>query len=195
MTKDSFVINDAAQSHKEYWQSVILPDMKSKIGERNILDMPKLSKIVVYTRIHSRDSKDKAVLQAVMDDLTMLAGQKAIYTLAKKSVSNFKTREGQILGAKVTLRRDKMKSFLFALRDIVLPNQRDFRGLSRKLDGSGGYNMTVFNHEVFPGIDVNKVKSSFKVHVSFVMDNVKSDQEGLELLSSYGLPFIKKRGK
>lgn len=192
--KRDLSVNDVNSSFYEHWVSEIVPKLKASLGDRNIMSLPKLNSITVHIRINSKNSRDKMVLQSVEKDLTMLSGQKSIFTLAKKAVSNFKTREGQIVGAKVTLRKQRMKSFLFVLRDVVIPNMRDFRGLSKKMAKSGGYNMTIFNHDVFPGVDVNNINNNFKVYINFSMKNVRNEDESLVLMQAYNMPFLKKRG-
>ncbi|MCK5787897.1 MAG: 50S ribosomal protein L5 [Chlamydiia bacterium] len=185
--------NDTEKSYNQYWLEDIVPVLKKDLKRENIYSLPKLDALVLHIRVNSKYAKDKAYLQSVDKDLTLLAGQKCQFVKAKKSVANFKIREGQVSGAKVTLRRNKMKSFMYSLRDVVIPALRDFRGLPKKFDTNGGYNLTIFNHDIFPGVDVNEVKNIFKVHVSFVMRNVKSSEEGFSLLSAHKMPFVKKK--
>lgn len=195
--KENFIFNDTLHTNSQYRNDVIIPKLRKVIGEdRNHMSLPKLAAVVVHIRINSTQSKDKSYLQAVERDLALLAGQKCAFTKAKKSVANFKLREGQIVGAKVTLRREKMKSFVTLLRDIVIPGMRDFRGLSKTFDARGGYSMCIFNHDVFPGVNINEVQNIFKVHINFVMKDVKNSKDGFALLDAYEMPFVKnKRGQ
>lgn len=191
---ENFIFNDTEKSYNEFWKEEIVPQLKKTLGERNIMQMPKLELLSLHVRVSSNNSKDKAYLQSLERDLTMLSGQKCVIATAKKSVSNFKLREGNVTGAKVTLRRKKMKSFLAVLRDIVIPSLRDFRGLPKTFSKNGGYNMTIFNHDIFPGVNVNEIKNNHKVHISFVMKNVGNAEEALALLQAHDMPFVKKRG-
>lgn len=177
------------KGYNEYYESEVSSKIRETVGDINVMAMPKVVAIVVHMRL-GRVSKDKHIVKDAINALGDLTGQLPIATKAKKSISNFKTREGQVIGAKVTLRRKRMFDFLCLLRDIVLPRIRDFRGLSKKGDGRGNYNFGIPAHDIFPGIDVNKVNTVFSVDITVVVKNSESDAVTLELLKAHGLPFV-----
>ncbi|MEA5058709.1 MAG: 50S ribosomal protein L5 [Clostridia bacterium] len=167
----------------------VAPAMKQKFGYINPMQVPKLEKIVLNMGLGSEKDNAKG-LEAAVNELALIAGQKPIVTKAKKSVANFKVREGMNVGAKVTLRGDRMYYFADKLMNIVLPRVRDFRGISdTSFDGRGNYAMGVKEQLIFPEInydDVDKVRGMDIVLVT----TAKTDEEAKELLSLMGMPFI-----
>ncbi|MFH1731095.1 MAG: 50S ribosomal protein L5 [Planctomycetota bacterium] len=169
------------------YKSEIIPAMVERFGYKNSLAVPRLQKIVLSTGVGSGDNKDR--LPQALEDLSLVTGQKAVETKARKSVAAFKLREGMSVGARVTLRGPKMYEFLERLIGVAIPRFRDFRGLSDKsFDGHGDYTFGIAEQAVFPEIDPDKVKVSQGMHVTLVT-SAKTDDEGRELLRLFGMPF------
>ena len=172
-----------------YTQS-IRPDLIKEAGYHNLLQVPKLEKIVINMGIGEAVQDSKKVTAAV-SELSLITGQKPITTKAKKSVAGFKLREGMAIGCKVTLRRDRMYEFLDRLITIALPRVRDFRGLNpRSFDGYGNYAMGLKEQIVFPEIDYDRIDSVRGMDIIFVT-SAKSDDEARELLRRFSFPFEK----
>ena len=172
-----------------YTQS-IRPDLIKESGYSNLLQVPKLEKIVINMGIGEAVQDSKKVAAAV-SELSLITGQKPITTKAKKSVAGFKLREGMAIGCKVTLRRDRMYEFLDRLITIALPRVRDFRGLSpRSFDGYGNYAMGLKEQIVFPEIDYDRIDSVRGMDIIFVT-SAKTDDEARELLRRFSFPFEK----
>ena len=180
-------------AYSVYCKNVVYPSFLKLMGldSLNIMAMPRISVVVVHVRL-GRVSKDKHIIKEVLSVLADITGQLPIVTHARKSIANFKIRKGQVIGAKVTLRNEKMFSFIQLLRDVVLPRVRDFRGLNSKGDGRGNYTFRISPHDVFPGVDLNKVGHVFAVDITFVIKNSDSDAVMEKLLCSYGFPFLKR---
>jgi large subunit ribosomal protein L5 len=173
---------------KARYNDQLLPALMEKFGYTNKLQAPKLEKIVINMGVGEATQDTKKVQNAVRD-LTLIAGQKPIVTKAKQAISNFKVREGMPLGAKVTLRRDRMYEFLDRLITMALPRVRDFRGLNGKsFDGNGNYSMGLKEHIVFPEIDYDKVEQVWGMDIT-VCTSAKSDEEAKELLRGFQFPF------
>ena len=175
---------------REQYENIIKPSLMKKFGYTNSMMVPKLEKIVLNMGI-SDAVKDRKVIDNAVDELSMIAGQKAVMCRAKKSIAGFKLREGMPIGVKVTLRREKMYEFLDRLVNIAMPRIRDFRGISSKsFDVSGNYAMGIKEHIIFPEIDYDKVGQVRGLDVVFV---IKSDnkEESKELLSGFSMPFTK----
>jgi len=171
---------------KQKYNSEVVPKLKDVLGMTNVLRMPRLVKVVVNMGISA--SKKDAVNNLVAD-LTKITGQKPILNKARKSVSNFKVREGMIVGAKVTLRGDRMYEFLDRMMSVVLPRIRDFRGVSPKsFDGRGSYTLGVKEQTVFPEIDPNTVTVTQGMDITIVTTAHK-DNEAREMLKLLGMPF------
>ena len=172
---------------KTKYKDVVAPELIKSQGYKNKMQVPKIEKIVLNLCVsvaHDRDA-----LQAVADDLGTITGQKAIITKAKMSVSNFKLREGMSIGAKVTLRNNRMYEFMDRLVNVALPRIRDFRGIpGTSFDGQGNYSMGMQEQTVFPEIDPDKVKKVHGMDITFVT-SAKSDDEARELLKLMGMPF------
>ena len=173
---------------KEQYVNEIAPALNSKFGYKSVMQIPKLDKIVV--NCGCGEARDNAkVLEAVVGDLTKITGQKAIVTKAKKSVANFKLREGMPIGAKVTLRGDRMWEFVDRLFNVALPRVRDFRGINGNgFDGRGNFACGIKEQIIFPEIEFEKVDAVRGMDVCFVT-TAKTDEEGKELLKALGAPF------
>ena len=174
--------------YEEYKKNIV-PQLFEKRGYKNIMQVPKLTKISINTGI-SR-SKEREVFNEAQVLLAAITGQKPIVTKSKKSISNFKLREGDPVGVKVTLHGDKMYDFLYRLINIALPRVRDFRGVpSSSFDGSGNYTMGVIEQSIFTEVNMDKMKHTIGLDVTFVT-SAKSDDEGRDLLEMFGMPFAK----
>jgi|SRR5680860_77187 len=177
---------------KEKYTSEVVPKMKEEFGYTNIMSVPKITKIVVNVGIGRiiKDNKDN--LKKVADDLARIAGQKPVITLAKKAISNFKTRIGMPVGITVTLRGANMYEFLDRLANITLPQIRDFRGLSKKsFDRNGNYNIGLKEHIVFPEVAKDDIKTIFGMEIN-INTTAKTDEEAYKLLKNMGLPIVEK---
>lgn len=182
-------MNYTPRLQKKYNEEVI-PALIEKFGYTTPMAVPRLVKICLNQGVKGAVGDKKLVDQAVQE-MTEIAGQKANPTIAKKSVSNFKLREGMPIGARVTLRRTKMYEFMDRLVSISLPRVRDFRGINNKgFDGSGNYNFGITEQIIFPEINIDKVSSITGMDIAFVT-TAKTDAEAMELLKLLGLPFKK----
>ena len=175
---------------KKLYQDEVAPALMQKFGYKSTMQIPRLEKIVV--NVGCSEARENAkVLDAVVNDLTTITGQKAVITKAKKSVANFKLREGMPIGAKVTLRGNKMWEFLDRLFNVALPRVRDFRGINpNSFDGRGNYNMGIREQLIFPEIDYDKVDKVRGMDICFVT-TAKTDEEAREFLTLMGAPFTK----
>ena len=175
---------------KELYKNEIMDAMTKKFGYKNVMEVPKLDKIVINMGV-GEAKENKKVLESAVADLEKIAGQKAVVTRAKKSVANFKLREGMPIGCKVTLRGERMYEFLDKLVNVSLPRVRDFRGVSNNsFDGRGNYTLGVKEQLIFPEIDFDKVNKLRGMDIVFVT-TAKTDEEGHELLAQLGMPFHK----
>ncbi len=176
---------------KERYASEIVPALKEKFQYDNIMEVPKLVKIVVNMGLGEAIANPKA-MDAAVGDLTMITGQKPIITKAKKSVAAFKVREGMSIGCKVTLRGEKMYEFCDRLISVALPRVRDFKGVSAKaFDGRGNYTLGLKEQLIFPEIEYDKIDRVRGMEVCFVT-SAKTDEEAKELLRLMGMPFAVK---
>ncbi|MFN5444293.1 MAG: 50S ribosomal protein L5 [Crocinitomicaceae bacterium] len=176
---------------KEKYAQEIIPALTEKFGYKTIMRVPKLNKIVLSQGVGDAVADKKLVDNAVAD-LTKIAGQKAIATISKKDISNFKLRKGMPVGTKVTLRGEKMYDFLDRFISVALPRTRDFRGINPKgFDGRGNYNLGIKEHIIFPEIDIDKVSRIMGMDITFVT-SAQNDEEAKALLDAFGFPFIKK---
>lgn len=183
----------AATLYTEYKERVV-PALKASRGYSNIHQIPKIQKVVINTCIASQ-SDVKQALEDAKNELGMISGQKPAETISKKSISNFKLREGQPIGAKVTLRGDKMYEFLERLIRTALPRIRDFRGISPKaFDGNGNYTLGVSDQSIFPEIELDKIKRNIGFDVTIVT-SAKTNDEAKALLVEMGVPFTDKAKK
>lgn len=178
----------------EYYKKDIIPWLMKTLGYKNIMQVPKLEKIVVNMGVGAAVADSKLLDEAV-SELEAITGQKASVRAARKSISNFKLREGMKIGAKVTLRNEKMYEFLDRLINVALPRVRDFRGLSDKsFDGRGNYTIGIKEQIIFPEINIDKINRVMGMDITFVT-TAKSDNDSYELLKSFGVPFVKKEVK
>ena len=176
---------------KEKYTKEIVPQLKDRFQYKSVMQVPKLTKIAINRGIGAAVS-DKKLVDNGVDELTMITGQKAVPTIAKKSVSNFKLREGMPIGARVTLRGDRMYEFLDRLMTVALPRVRDFKGVREKgFDGRGNYTLGVQEQIIFPEISIDKVSRISGMDITFVT-TANSDEESLALLRSLGMPFVSK---
>ena len=173
---------------KKLYQDEVAPALMQKFGYKSVMQIPRLEKIVV--NVGCSDARENAkVLDAVVNDLTTITGQKAVITKAKKSVANFKLREGMPIGAKVTLRGNKMWEFLDRLFNVALPRVRDFRGISAdSFDGRGNYALGVKEQLIFPEIEYDKIDKIRGMDI-VVCTTAQTDEEARELLRQIGAPF------
>ncbi len=175
---------------KQKYLDDIVPALKEKFQYSSVMQVPKLTKIVINKGIGAAVADKKLVDQGV-EELTLITGQRAVSTKAKTSVSNFKLREGMPIGAKVTLRGDRMYEFLDRLMTVALPRVRDFKGISDKgFDGRGNYTLGVQEQIIFPEISIEKVNRISGMDITFVT-TANSDEESLELMKAFGMPFVK----
>lgn len=173
---------------QEKYQKEVIPAMIEKFGYKNIMEVPKLEKVVINMGVGEAKDNQK-ILEAAVNDLSIIAGQKPILTRAKKSVANFKIRENMALGCKVTLRKAKMYEFADKLMSIALPRVRDFRGVSSKaFDGRGNFSLGVKEQLIFPEIEYDKIDKVRGMDIIFVT-TANTDEEARELLRFLGMPF------
>ncbi len=166
----------------------IIPELQKKFGRKNLLSLPRLEKITINMGV-GKALDDKAKLEVSVQQLSMIAGQKAVITKAKKAISSFRLREGLAIGCKVTLRGKKMYEFLDRLINIALPRIRDFRGVNPKsFDGNGNYNLGISEQLVFPEIEPDKVNFTQGMDIAFTTSAI-NDDEARELLKAFGMPF------
>ena len=175
---------------KKLYQDEVAPALMQKFGYKSTMQIPRLEKIVVNVGC-SEARENPKVLDAVVNDLTTITGQKAVITKAKKSVANFKLREGMPIGAKVTLRGNKMWEFLDRLFNVALPRVRDFRGINpNAFDGRGNYGLGIKEQLIFPEIEYDKIDKIRGLDV-VICTTAKTDEEAKELLSLIGAPFAR----
>ncbi|MDT8389300.1 MAG: 50S ribosomal protein L5 [Lentisphaeria bacterium] len=177
----------AISALKTQYTEEIVPALMKELGYTNLLQVPKLTKIVVNTGVGT--AKDREALQEAVDTLSVITGQKPVITKARKSISNFKLREGMPVGACVTLRGAMMYNFLYRLINIVLPRVRDFRGISGSaFDGDGNYSMGLTDQSVFTEVNLDKVKHTIGMNITIVT-SAGTDAEAKSMLKMMGMPF------
>ena len=175
---------------KEQYQSEIVEALTKKFGYKNVMEVPKLDKIVINMGVGEAKENAKA-LETAIKDMEIIAGQKVVVTRAKKSVANFKIREGMPIGCKVTLRGDRMYEFADRLINLALPRVRDFRGVNpNAFDGRGNYALGIKEQLIFPEIEYDKVDKVRGMDIIFVT-TAKTDEEARELLTQFNMPFAK----
>jgi large subunit ribosomal protein L5 len=175
---------------KQYYQEDIAPALMRTLNLHNVMEIPKIEKVVVNIGVGEALDNAKA-LDAAVGDLTTITGQKPIITKARKSIANFKLREGRAIGVKVTLRGERMWSFIDRLINIALPRVRDFRGISpNAFDGRGNYTLGLREQLVFPEIDYDKIDKLRGMEVTIVT-TARTDEAGRQLLTLFGMPFRK----
>jgi large subunit ribosomal protein L5 len=175
---------------KQRYSETVVPALKKQFNYKSAMEIPRLDKVVINMGLGSAVQNSK-IIDAAVTELGMITGQKPVVTKAKKSIASFKLREGQAIGAMVTLRKDRMWEFLDRLITFALPRVRDFRGVSiRAFDGRGNYTLGIKEQIVFPEIEYDKVANIHGMNVSFVT-TAKNDEQGRALLTELGMPFRK----
>ena len=172
---------------KVKYQAEIIPALTKEFSYHSVMEVPRLRKIVVNQGVGQAVS-DKKIIDVAQEELTLITGQKAVQTVSKKDISNFKLRRKMPIGVKVTLRRDRMFEFLERLISIALPRIRDFKGINSKFDGRGNYTLGITEQIIFPEIDIDKINKILGMEITFVT-SAKSDEEAFALLREFGLPF------
>ncbi len=173
---------------KEKYENEVVKSLIEKFGYKNVMEVPKLEKIVINMGVGEAKDNQKT-LESAVSDMTLISGQKPILTRAKKSIANFKLRENMPIGCKVTLRKEKMYEFADKLMNIALPRVRDFRGISSKaFDGRGNYALGIKEQLIFPEIEYDKIDKVRGMDIIFVT-SAKTDEEARELLRLLGMPF------
>ena len=172
---------------KERYRNEIVPALKQELGLANVMQVPRVTKVILNMGI-GEALKDAKLIEGATKDLATITGQKALVTKARKSIANFKLREGQAIGAKVTLRGDRMWEFLDRLLSIALPRIRDFRGLPTKMDGSGNYTFGVTEQLIFPEVEYDKVVRVRGMDITIVT-TAEDDDQARALLKALGFPF------
>lgn len=173
---------------QEYYRDEVVPSLHERFGYRNVMEVPRITKITLNMGVGEAVG-DKKVMDNAMNDLTLIAGQKPVVTVARKSIAGFKIREGWPIGCKVTLRRERMYEFLDRLISVAIPRIRDFRGFSaRSFDGRGNYSLGVREQIIFPEIDYDKIDSLRGLDIT-ITTTARSNEEGRALLSAFNFPF------
>lgn len=173
---------------QKHYQEKVVAALKEKFGYKNVHDVPAVTKIVINSGFDA--SSDKNHVAYVNEEIAKISGQKPITTKAKLSISNFKLREGQPIGCKVTLRGRAMYDFMLRLINVALPCIRDFRGVPLKLDGQGNYTLGISDHTIFPEVSAEGTSATIGMDISFAT-SASTDEEGRELLRLFGMPFRK----
>ncbi|MCH7909402.1 MAG: 50S ribosomal protein L5 [Candidatus Hydrogenedentes bacterium] len=176
---------------KERYETTILPELKEKFGLENVMDVPRLQKIVVNMGVGDANTEAR-LMEAAVNELSVITGQKPSIRRARRSVSNFKLREGQNIGCMVTLRGKRMYEFMDRLFNIAMPRVRDFRGLAlTSFDGFGNYTMGLREQTIFPELNIDSVQRVRGMNITFVIDHSQSNEQSIALLRSFGMPLVK----
>ena len=171
---------------KEYKERIV-PALESEFHYSSVMQVPRLEKIVINQGIGAA-TQDKKLIETAIAELTAITGQKAVATLSRKDISNFKLRKKMPVGVRVTLRREKMYEFLERLVRVALPRIRDFKGIEGKLDGRGNYTLGITEQIIFPEINIDNINKLMGMNITFVT-SARTDEEGYALLKAFGLPF------
>ena len=171
---------------KDYKERIV-PELMKEFDYKTVMQVPRLEKIVINQGLGAA-TQDKKLIETAINELTAITGQKAVQTVSRKDISNFKLRKKMPIGAMVTLRKDKMYEFLERLVRVALPRIRDFKGINSKLDGRGNYTLGVTEQIIFPEINIDNVPKLQGMNITFVT-SAPTDEEGLALLKKFGLPF------
>lgn len=178
----------ATTLQKDYKERIV-PILMKEFGYSSIMQVPVLEKIVLNQGL-GQAVADKKVIETAINEMTLIAGQKAVQTLSRKDISNFKLRKKMPIGVRVTLRHDRMYEFLERLVRVSLPRIRDFKGIEKKLDGRGNYTLGIEEQIIFPEINIDNITKILGMNITFVT-TAKTDEEGFALLREFGLPFKK----
>ncbi len=176
----------SATLQKEYKEKIV-PALEREFGYTTVMQVPRLEKIVINQGIGAA-TQDKKLIETAINELTAITGQKAVATLSRKDISNFKLRKKMPIGVRVTLRRERMYEFLERLIRVALPRIRDFKGIEGKLDGRGNYTLGISEQIIFPEINIDSINKLMGMNITFVT-TANSDKEGYALLRQFGLPF------
>ncbi len=177
----------SSTSVKKDYQERIVPALTEKFSYTTPMQVPKLKKIVINQGLGAA-TQDKKLIETAINELTAITGQKAVATLSRKDISNFKLRKKMPIGVMVTLRREKMYEFLERLVRVALPRIRDFKGINSKLDGRGNYTLGITEQIIFPEINIDNINKLMGMNITFVT-SANTDEEGYALLKEFGLPF------
>ena len=169
------------------YKDTIVPELTKEFGYSTVMQVPRLEKIVINQGI-GEATQDKKLIDIAINELTAITGQKAVATLSRKDIAGFKVRKKMPIGARVTLRRERMYEFLERLIRVALPRIRDFKGIQGKLDGRGNYTLGVSEQIIFPEINIDNINKLMGMNITFVT-SAKTDEEGYALLKQFGLPF------
>ena len=172
---------------RKKYKEVIIPALTKEFNYTTPMQVPKLEKIVINQGV-GKAIADKKIIDTAAEELTAITGQKAMKTLSRKDISNFKLRKKMPIGVKVTLRKDRMYEFLERLIVVALPRIRDFKGVNSKLDGKGNYTLGITEQIIFPEIDIDKITTLLGMDITFVT-SAQTDEEGYALLREFGIPF------
>ena len=174
---------------KKKYEETIVPALTKEFSYTTPMQVPRLEKIVINQGL-GEATQDKKIIETAINELTAITGQKAVQTLSKKDISNFKLRKKMPIGVRVTLRREKMYEFLERLVRVALPRIRDFKGIESKLDGRGNYTLGITEQIIFPEINIDSISKLMGMNITFVT-SANTDEEGFALLKQFGLPFKK----
>ncbi|MBR0502306.1 MAG: 50S ribosomal protein L5 [Paludibacteraceae bacterium] len=177
---------NTASLKKEYAERIV-PSLMKEFNYKSVMQVPVLEKIVINEGL-GQAVADKKIIEVAINELTAITGQKAVPTLSKKDISNFKVRKKMPIGVRVTLRREKMYEFLERLIRVSLPRIRDFKGIESKFDGMGNYTLGIEEQIIFPEINIDSIQKMLGMNITFVT-SAKTDEEGYALLREFGLPF------
>ncbi len=172
---------------RKKYKEVVVPALTKEFNYTTPMQVPKLEKIVINQGV-GKAIADKKIIDTAAEELTAITGQKAMKTLSRKDISNFKLRKKMPIGVKVTLRKDRMYEFLERLIVVALPRIRDFKGVNSKLDGKGNYTLGITEQIIFPEIDIDKITTLLGMDITFVT-SAQTDEEGYALLREFGIPF------
>ena len=179
---------NTASLKKDYTERIV-PILMKEFGYSSVMQVPVLEKIVLNQGL-GQATGDKKIIEVAINEMTLIAGQKAVATISRKDISNFKLRKKMPIGVRVTLRHDKMYEFLERLVRVALPRIRDFKGINSKLDGRGNYSLGIQEQIIFPEINIDNVSKILGMNITFAT-SAKTDEEGFALLREFGLPFKK----
>jgi len=174
---------------KNKYKDEIIPALMKDFGYKSVMQVPRLEKIVLNQGV-GQAVADKKLVDVAQEEFTLISGQKAVQTLSKKDISNFKLRKKMPIGTMVTLRRNRMYEFLERLINVALPRIRDFKGVNTKMDGRGNFTMGITEQIIFPEIDIDKINKIMGLEITFVT-SANTDEECLALLKEFGIPFKK----
>ncbi len=177
----------STQTLKKDYKERIVPALEKEFNYTSVMQVPRLKKIVINQGL-GEATQDKKIIETALNEITAITGQKAVATLSKKDISNFKVRKKMPIGVMVTLRKDKMYEFMERLVRVALPRIRDFKGIEGKLDGRGNYTLGITEQIIFPEINIDNISKLMGMNITFVT-SANTDEEGFALLKQFGLPF------